>query len=163
MEWFDEEAEAAAKEEAKRARWAKILILKHMYTREELEADPLEFPLQLAEEITEECQERLGIESCSVKLIEDRAQDGLCSVKFKTDLEALAAQKLMNGRFFDGRRVGASIYDGSFSLSQPKPAATEDEEARLERFSRFIEGRESEDDEDEESNNESDSDKEKEK
>lgn len=137
------EAEAAAKEEAKQARWAKILILKHMYTPQELEADPLEFPLQLAEEITEECQERLGIESCSVKLIEDRAEEGLCSVKFKSDLEALAAQKLMNGRYFDGRRVEATIYDGSFALSQPKTVAAEDEEARLERFSRFIEGRES--------------------
>lgn len=149
------EAEAAAKEEAKRARWAKILILKHMYTPKELEADPLEFPLQLSEEITEECQERLGIESCSVKVIEDRAEEGLCSVKFKSDLEALAAQKLMNGRYFDGRRVEATIYDGSFPLSQPKAVTIEDEEARLERFSRFIEGRES-DHEESENDDESD-------
>lgn len=142
LEWFDEEAEAAAKEIAKRARWAKIVVLKNMYTPAELEADPLGFPVQLADEIIEECQERLGIDECSVQLVENEALPGGCTVKFKSELEAAAAVKLMDGRWFDGRRVEASIYDGSFALPKKTstPAAVdEDQETRLEQFSRFIE------------------------
>ena len=157
MEWFDEDAEAAAKEEAKRARWAKIVVLKNMFTAAELEADPLGFPVQLSDEIVEECQERLGIEECSVQLVEE--QPGVCTVKFKSELEAVAAVKLMNGRWFDGRRVEATIYDGSFALPKKKLAtatAADDEEARLEQFSKFIEGAESasEDEESEQSDDE---------
>ena len=38
----------------------------------------------------------------------------MCTVKFKSDIEAQAAAKLMNGRLFAGMRVSATIYDGSF-------------------------------------------------
>ncbi len=149
LEWFEEDAEAIAKEEAKLARWAKIVVLKNMYTTEELEADPLGFPVQLSDEIVEECQERLGIEECSVQLVEELP--GVCTLKFKSDLEALAAIKLMHGRWFDGRRVEASIYDGSIALPKKKSTtvALEDEEARLEQFSKFIENGKSESDQSE--------------
>jgi HIV Tat-specific factor 1 len=139
LEWFDEDAEAAAKEEAKLARWAKIVVLKNMFTAAEVEADPLGFPVELSDEIREECQERLGIEECSVQLVEE--QPGSCTVKFKSELEALAVVKLMHGRWFDGRRVEATLYDGSFALPKKKLLTqTEDEEARLEQFSKYIEG-----------------------
>ena len=144
MEWFDEEGEAQAREAARQARFSKILVLRHMYRPEELKDDPLEFPIQLSEEISEECEEKLGISDCSVQVIEEKAEEGMCTVKFKSDIEAQAAAKLMNGRLFAGMRVSATIYDGSFPLPKKQiykasKTGEEDEQARLEAFSKFIE------------------------
>lgn len=114
-----------------------------MYRPEELEESPLEFPIQLTEEIMEECEEKLGILDCNVQLVEERAVEGMCTLKFKTAIEAQAAAKLMNGRLFAGLRVSATIYDGSFPLPKKKSsnARSEDpnEQYRLEAFSKFIE------------------------
>lgn len=115
-----------------------------MYRPEELHQDPLEFPIQLADEIREECEEKLGIVDCSVQVIEDRAEEGLCTVKFKSDIEAKAASRLMNGRLFAGMRVSALIYDGSFPLPKKQQKASktgdeDEEQARLDAFSKFIE------------------------
>lgn len=127
-----------------------------MYRPEEL-TESLDFPLQLAEEIAEECEEKLGVTDCSVQLIEERAEEGMCTVKFKKAIEAQLALKLMNGRFFAGQRVMASIYDGSFPLPKRKTTRNEDpdEQARLEAFSAFIEG-ESDGESDTESESEND-------
>jgi HIV Tat-specific factor 1 len=115
-----------------------------MYRPEELE-DSLEFPIQLSEEISDECQEKLGITDCTVQIIEERADEGMCTVKFKSAFEAQMAAKLMNGRLFAGLRVSATIYDGSFELPKRSKNATTaqtdetDENYRLEAFSKFIE------------------------
>ncbi len=134
-----------------------------MYRPEELEESPLEFPIQLTEEIMEECEEKLGISDCNVQLVEERAVEGMCTVKFRTAIEAQAAAKLMNGRLFAGLRVSATIYDGSFPIPKKKSCKSEDpnEQYRLEAFSKFIEnGSDSEDSDDDpvtESNDISDS------
>lgn len=162
LEWFDEEAEAQAREAARQERFSKILVLKNMYKPEELSESLDDFTLQLSEEISEECEEKLGVTDCSVQVIEERAGEGMCTVKFKKAIEAQLALKLMNGRLFAGLRVMASIYDGSFPLPPKKTKkiarnATEDleEQARLEAFSAFIEGDESEEESASESESES--------
>lgn len=119
-----------------------------MYTPEELH-ESLDFSLQLTEEISEECEEKLGVTDCSVQVVEDQATEGVCTIKFKRAIEAQAALKLMNGRFFGGLRVVASIYDGSFALPKKNNKRNGvdldlDEKARLEAFSSFIEGSEGE-------------------
>lgn len=145
LEWFDEEGEAQAREAVRQARFAKILVLRNMYRPEELHQDPLEFPIQLSDEIREECEQRLGVTDCSVQVIEDRAAEGMCTIKFKSEIEAKAASKLMNGRLFAGMRVSALIYDGSFPLpkkqqrASSKTADEDEEQARLDAFSKFIE------------------------
>lgn len=128
-----------------------------MYRPEELHQDPLEFPIQLAEEISEECEEKLGITDCNVQVIEESAEEGMCTVKFKSEIEAMAAAKLMNGRLFAGMRVSATIYDGSFQLpkKQQNKGRTPEEDVehlRLDAFSKFIENNteDSESDEEEE-------------
>ena len=156
LEWFDEEGEAQAREAARLARFSKILVLRNMYRPEELQQDPLEFPIQLSDEIREECEEKLGIAECSVQVVEDKAEEGICTVKFKTEIEAQMAAKLMNGRLFAGLRVSATIYDGSFPLpkKQHRISKTEDEDekqARLDAFSQFIENADIEESEKEDS------------
>ena len=160
MEWFDEEGEAQAREAARIARFSKILVLRNMYRPEELHQDPLEFPIQLSEDICEECEGKLGISDCSVQVVEDKAEEGMCTVKFKSDIEALAASKLMNGRLFAGLKVSANIYDGSFPLpkkQQPSRIIGEEEaeQARLEAFSKFIENGKGNDSEESEESDES--------
>ena len=133
-----------------------------MYRPQELE-ESLDFSVQLAEEIAEECKDKLGITDCSVQIVEDRAAEGTCTIKFKKTIEAQAAAKLMNGRMFAGLRVSATIYDGSFPLPKKqnlKMSADEEEQARLEAFSKFIEnggGSEESEEEEEEEEEESDS------
>lgn len=145
LEWFDEEGEAQAREAARQEKFSKILVLKNMYRPEELK-DSLDFSDQLIEEIMEECEEKLGVTDCSVQVVEERAEEGLCTIKFKKAIEAQIALKLMNGRYFGGLRVIGSIYDGSFPI--PKKTVKiknyleedPDELKRLEAFSAFIEG-----------------------
>lgn len=157
LEWFDEEAEAQAREAARQERFSKVLILRNMYRPEELE-ESLDFALQLTEEIAEECEEKLVITDCSVQVIEERADEGMCSVKFKKAIEAQAAAKLMNGRLFAGLRVSATIYDGSFPLPKKRTdlvGAHADEQARLEAFSKYIEENASDNSDSEQSESES--------
>ena len=143
LEWYDEEAEAQARESARQSRYSKILVLKNMYRPEELYESPEEFSSQLEEEIVEECEEKLGILDCSVQVIEERSEEGLCTVKFKNAFEAQMAAKLMNGRLFAGLRVIASIYDGSFQIPKKQSAKKikydneGGEELRLEEFSKL--------------------------
>lgn len=131
-----------------------------MYRPEELE-ESLDFSVQLVDEIAGECEDKLGITDCSVQIVEERATEGTCTIKFKKTIEAQAAAKLMNGRMFAGLRVSATIYDGSFPLSKKQNlnmGADEEEQARLEAFSKFIEnggGSEESDEEEEEEEEES--------
>lgn len=163
MEWFDEEAEAQAREAARQERFSKILVLKHMYRPEELQ-ESLDFGDQLAEEIIEECEERLGVTGLTVQIIEEHSQEGMCTVKFKRAVEASAAAKLMNGRFFAGQRVSATIYDGSFQIPKKKLTRKtdfgddKDEKVRLEEFSKYIEDESNSDNESESSDNSDSSD-----
>lgn len=140
LEWYD----VAGEEEARLARFAKIVVLRHMYTVTDLEDDPLAFPVALADEIREECEERIDGAVCSVQLVEELAMDGVCTVKFRRDADAHAAVRLMHGRWFDGRRVEASIYDGSFPLPKAKrptfmTSEQREDEERLAAFSEWIE------------------------
>lgn len=57
--------------------------------------------------------------------------------------------KLMNGRYFAGRKIEASIYDGSRKLHKVKERDAGDESRRLDAFSEWIEGFDSDDEEDE--------------
>lgn len=60
------------------SRWDKVVILKHMFTLEELEEDPAVM-LDVKEEIREECA-KLG-EVTNITLY-DKEDDGVASVRF---------------------------------------------------------------------------------
>ncbi|KAJ2668479.1 hypothetical protein IWW42_005155 [Coemansia sp. RSA 1085] len=101
LDWFE-----GADDIAERHR--RTVILKHMFTLEELEAD-VTLLLDLPEDVRSEC-EKLG-KVTSVKVY-DKSDEGVVAVKFKDELSARACVKMMNGRFFAGRQIEASIYDG---------------------------------------------------
>ncbi|KZF26277.1 hypothetical protein L228DRAFT_257748 [Xylona heveae TC161] len=122
-------------------RWDKVVILKHMFTLNELEEDPTAI-LDIKEDIREECQ-KLG-EVTNVVLF-DKEPDGVASVRFGNAQAARACVQAMDGRFFAGTRVEAYIADGSerFKKTNEKKASLDDEEdeeeERLDKFGSWLE------------------------
>lgn len=120
------------------SRWDKVVVLKHMFTLNELEEDPGAI-LEIKEDVREEAG-KFG-EVTNVVLY-DKEPHGVITVRFADALAAKACIKVFDGRIFDGRTVQARIADGheKFKKTSKKDTGDEDEEARLEEFSRFIEG-----------------------
>ncbi|KAK9766649.1 hypothetical protein K7432_004135 [Basidiobolus ranarum] len=84
LDWFEaDEAKAAEK-------YNKVVILKHMFTQQEIEDDPA-LLIDLKEDIRSEC-EKLG-EVTNI-VVFDKTEDGVCSVKFREKLGADACIKV---------------------------------------------------------------------
>merc|ERR1712087_198083 len=84
-----------------------------MFSIEEAEREGPDFYPELAEEVREEC-EKIG-RVAKVTPIE-RHKQGVVCVKFKSSAEAEECIKVMDGRFFAGRTIEASFYDGKTDL-----------------------------------------------
>ncbi|RKP26699.1 hypothetical protein SYNPS1DRAFT_13841, partial [Syncephalis pseudoplumigaleata] len=106
----------------KSERFKKIVILKHMFTMEEIDEDPT-LLLDLKMDIRSEA-EKLG-EVTNV-IIYDKSPEGVCSVRFKEPAHAEQCVKLMNGRYFGGRQVEAHIHNGKEKYEK---SSNKDEEA----------------------------------
>ncbi|KAL7266144.1 hypothetical protein RUND412_011320 [Rhizina undulata] len=122
------------------SRWDKVVILKHMFTLQELEDDPTTL-LDLKEDIREEC-EKLG--DVTNVVLYDKEEQGVVSVRFANSESAKACVTLMDGRFFAGQKVEAYIFDGiqKFKKSNPKQEGEDSakaEEERLEKFGSWLE------------------------
>ncbi|KAJ1761407.1 hypothetical protein LPJ77_001384 [Coemansia sp. RSA 2523] len=112
LDWVDDAGEVAD-------RHKRTVILKHMFTLKELEED-ITMLLDLPEDVRAEC-EKLG-KVTSVKVY-DLSEDGVIAVKFKDELSAKACVQMMNGRFFGGRQVEATIYDGQTRYKSSKESS----------------------------------------
>lgn len=124
-------------------KYAKVVILKGMFSLDELESEPA-LLLDLKEDVRDECA-RLG--DVTNVVLYDKEPDGIMSVRFKQEEDAMECLKLMNGRYFGGRQVVAELYDGKRTyLKTGKNAGEEDggedEETRLEKFGAWLEGEE---------------------
>lgn len=123
-DWSDDE-EYLAQAQAATSRWNKIVILRHMFTLQELEDDPAVL-LEIKEDIRDECT-KLG--TVTNLVLFDQEPDGIVSVKFREPEAAEACMKLMDGRSFDGRVVEATLATGSerFRRSKGSTEGAEDE------------------------------------
>lgn len=124
------------------SRFDKVVILKHMFTQQELEEDPAAM-LDIKDDIREECA-KLG-EVTNVVLF-DKEVEGVASVRFTNATAAEACVRLMNGRWFDKTQVEAHVANGSekYKKSGDKKVAFEDSEdedegGRLDKFGEWIE------------------------
>ncbi|KAI0136988.1 RNA recognition motif family protein [Xylariales sp. AK1849] len=122
-DWDDDEPYGAQLET--NARRDKIVILRHMFTLQELEADPAAM-LDIKEDIREECA-KLGVVTNVV--LYDLEVDGVASVKFKDPDAAQACIELMDGRAFDGRTVRAEFATGREKYQKSGKDRGADEEA----------------------------------
>ncbi|OKL60040.1 hypothetical protein UA08_04530 [Talaromyces atroroseus] len=134
------------------SRLEKVVVLKHMFTLEEIEKDPAAI-LDIKEDIRDECS-KLG--DITNVVLYDKEPDGVVTVRFSDPDAARQCVKTMGGRYFGGTQVVAYISDGSekFKKTNEKRAALEDlaegrdpddEAERLEVFGSWLENqRESE-------------------
>lgn len=106
-DWSDDE-DVYVPPEQRTGKRDKMVILKHMFTREELDEDPAAL-LEIKEDIREECG-KLG-EVTNVVLY-DLEPEGVVSVKYKRPESAEACVQMMDGRNFGGQRVEAYIPSG---------------------------------------------------
>ncbi|KAF9101821.1 hypothetical protein BGX29_005238 [Mortierella sp. GBA35] len=135
LDWFEDDENLV-----KADKWNKVCILKHMFTLQELEADP-SLLLDLKEDIREEC-EKVG-EVTNV-IIYDQHPEGVVSVRYKDKESAELCVKLMSGRYFAGQRVVAEIYDGHtrYESQKSKEELEEEEKQRLDRYAKWLESEE---------------------
>ncbi|KAG0639806.1 hypothetical protein HOY80DRAFT_1009356 [Tuber brumale] len=121
------------------SKYDKVVILRHMFTLKQLEEDPTAI-LDLKEDIREEC-EKLG--DVTNVVLYDKEEDGIVSVRFANVESAKACVGVMHGRFFDGQRVEAYIFDGleKFKKTSVKKTVEEEEaeQERLEKFGNWLE------------------------
>lgn len=109
-----------------------------MFTLAELAEDPAA-SLDINEDIRDECGQFGEVTNV---VLYDKEEDGVVTVRFGNAMSANACVKALDGRWFEKRRVEASIADGKerFKKTRKQDADEEDEEARLEKFSKDIEG-----------------------
>lgn len=120
-DWDDDEPSLMA-QNGKGNKWRKVVILRHMFTLQELDEDPAAM-LDIKEDIREECA-KLG--PVTNVVLFDLEEDGIASVKFKTTEAAEACVDLMDGRAFDGRKVQASIATGKERYKKSGRGGNED-------------------------------------
>ncbi|KAH8828455.1 hypothetical protein DL96DRAFT_1669516 [Flagelloscypha sp. PMI_526] len=119
---------------------SRVVVLKHMFSLQDIEEDAT-LLLDLKEDVREEC-ENLG-EVTNVVLY-DQEPDGIMTVKFRDPISAQACVIKMNGRFFDGRTVEATLYSGRerFKRSGAGDSAAgdgdADEKKRLDNFAQWL-------------------------
>ncbi|KAJ3199221.1 hypothetical protein HDU82_000624 [Entophlyctis luteolus] len=131
LDWFEEETGK------KSEKFSKIVVLKHMFTKSEIDEDPA-LLIDLKEEVREEC-EKFG-EVTNV-IMYDTSDDGVITVRFKDSEAATICAEKNNGRFFAGRKIIAYIYDGKEKFKETKTAEQlqEEEEKRLAAFETWLE------------------------
>ena len=122
-DWDDDEP-AALYPEVKGGKWDKLVILRHMFTLDELEEDPAAM-LDIKDDIREECA-KLG--NVTNVVLYDLEEEGIVSIRFQTSEAAEACVKLMHGRAFDGRTVEAFFATGKEKFRR----STKDNEADAE-------------------------------
>ncbi|TVY56063.1 Splicing factor U2AF-associated protein [Lachnellula suecica] len=118
-DWSDDEVSSIIETSSK---WDKVVILKHMFTLEEIAEDPAAI-LEIKEDIREECG-KLG-EVTNVVLF-DLETDGVASVRFANAEAAKACIGVMDGRKFAGQEVEAYISDGTEHFKKSKKKDDED-------------------------------------
>ncbi|KAK9452980.1 hypothetical protein V1511DRAFT_513225 [Dipodascopsis uninucleata] len=133
-DWDDGDIE---EEKPRQKRWNKMVIFKHVFTLKELE-DDISASLDIKEDIREGCEE---IGEVTNVVLYDLEPEGIISVRFKNDQDALECVKRMDGRYFGGQQLEVSIYDGNqrFRKSDRKKEDNQTEEERLQKFGEWLE------------------------
>ena len=124
---------------------ARTLILKHMFSPDELVTDPAAV-LDIKEDIRDECTRLLhlqgaGGDQVTNVVVYDLEPDGVVGVKFREAAAARICGKAMDGRMFAGLRVEAVVSRGKEGFRKSAKGEEEEgeEEERLKGFGEWLE------------------------
>jgi HIV Tat-specific factor 1 len=109
--------------------WGKVVVLKNMFTLEDLEQDEDEDEEEsmadfLIRDIREQCLKFGRVENA---VLFDAEPEGVMTVRFSNGSAAQACVKKMHGRRLEGRLVEAKIADGTERFQKRGPAAEQEE------------------------------------
>jgi len=119
---------------------SRVVVLKHMFNLEELEKDAT-LLLDLKEDVREESS---SLGDVTNVVLYDKEKDGIMTVKFRDPVSAQACVLKMNGRFFDGRRIEATLFSGkqrfkrSGAGDEVEEEGAEAEKKRLDDFAQWL-------------------------
>lgn len=92
---------------------------------------------ELKQEVEDEC-EKLG--PVDRVIVYEENEQGVVSIRFRTEEAADACVNRMHGRYFSQRQIEASKWDGFTKYhKKEKTTAAQDEETRLEQFAQDLE------------------------
>lgn len=117
-----------------RPKHEKVVVIKNMFDPKIFERDP-KLILEYQSDLREECEEKCG----PVKQVKvyDLNPQGVATISFQEFDAADKCVSVMNGRFFDGRRLEATLWDGK---TKYKIQETEEElEARMRKWDDYLE------------------------
>lgn len=131
LEWFDPQ-EGKQNEAMK-----KTVIFEHLFDPSEIASDP-SISLDIKEDLMDECSKLGNVTSI---VIYEKSQ-GIASVKFSDEISAFACVQKMHNRFYDKRRLIASIMTSELKQllkqeHQKRDSVTDQE--RLENFGQWLE------------------------
>jgi HIV Tat-specific factor 1 len=116
----------------------KIIVLEGMFDLEDVKDD--KFMDELEADIVSECEKCGAIEKITVFSKNPR---GIVIVKFGTAFAAQECVRILDGRFFGGRKIKAFFWDGKSNYSVPlsdaaTAAAEAEDEERLKEFGDWL-------------------------
>ena len=124
-----------------------IVILRRMFKLEEMYADA-NLRKELEEDVLEEAQRTCGpVESVKTYTT---SKDGTMTIRFKSIEAAEACVAAWNGRWFDGRQIEASIWDGRSKFVSERDESEAAQKARLDAYAAELGGEDEEDGSEEE-------------
>lgn len=131
-DWSDDEPQALTETSE---RFDKVVVLRHMFTLEELATDP-DAAQDIEDDIRGEC-EKLG--PVRKVFVFDGEPDGVVTVRFDNSTAANACVRSMDGRHFGGQQVKATISDGTrFRRAPGSKRAGSNDDDRFEAFSKGL-------------------------
>ncbi|ONH69863.1 Splicing factor U2AF-associated protein 2 [Cyberlindnera fabianii] len=95
-------------DEAINPKWLRTMVLRRAFTLQELSEDPQE-KIDIAEDIKEGCEDFGNVEKV---ILFDQEEDGVVLVRFVDAESASKCIEKMDGRFFGGRKLMATRYNG---------------------------------------------------
>jgi HIV Tat-specific factor 1 len=109
--------------------WDKVVVLKNIFTLEDLEQDEDEDEEEsmadfLIRDMKEQCSKFGNVENA---VLFDAEPEGIMTVRFTNGSAAHACVKKMHGRRLEGRLVEARIADGTERFQKRGAAATQEE------------------------------------
>ncbi|KAL4648269.1 HIV Tat-specific factor 1-like [Arapaima gigas] len=119
-----------------RKRHERVVIIQNMFHPKDFEEDPLVLN-EIREDLRTECEKFGAVKKV---IIFDRHPDGVASVAFKEPEHADMCCVALEGRWFGGRKLSASLWDGTTDYQVDE--TNREREERLKGWSSFLEGKE---------------------